>query len=842
MTSTRFCRLCGSALRPEDRFCPGCGSNTQASSGDLPAAPVASRWDQLLERVRAAVAPRYSVHRVLGYGGMAGVYLGDEPRLARRVAIKVMAPELLLDQTLVHRFQQEAQTIAQLRHPNIVTVYNIDESDGLHYFVMEYVPGRTLAEVIAGEAQPIPFQAILHWLSQVGSALDYGHRQGVVHRDVKPGNVLLDADGNALVSDFGIAKASDRPGLTRTGMLVGTPAYVSPEYCLNGVAGGASDQYSLGIVAFELLTGRPPFTGATLATLQAHISQPPPSLTTLRADCPAALRAAVERMLAKRPEDRFPDIGSALLAMGAEPLPSDHPFRPELRTLSTAVERIELLPIPGPVPSGASMVMRARVLTDRGDEVERPISWSTSDPNVAVITRDGRVEARSPGSAVIIASVGDQSATAVLMVESPEVDGASPEAPEALSPEAVPVPRVIVPELFPTAPEAPEPPAPSSAGMAPVVAGEADEDAQEEIRADPAGEEPVAAVVEDGAGRKLPVRGRTAAAAAAVLVVAAAGTYWALGSAGAGGAPRADGAAPIGGAQAASSTLPATVTEPRPTDSLASRTTTPPIPGSGPGGAPALGGPVAATGAEKNTPEPATSAPTVGEIEIAGRLPAGSRVVLTGPDRRPRQVSGRSVQVAPGTYTVSVSADGYGATQTRLRVQAGDTARWAPVLVAEAATPERPPVSTPATTSATTSAGSGSSSAAPDSARPTPPPPPAAPDRSATAIRQTVGGFVRSLESRDVKQIERLYPDASSGWLKQWEPFLTNRHDVRDLRASITDAGEPDISGGTGRIRFTLLLEWNDLRNAPQRQQLDMTAVLAAENGNWVIRSLQGGK
>jgi hypothetical protein len=739
-------------VRPDDRFCPNCGANVRASSGSLPGQTVASRWDQLLERVRAAVAPRYRVERVLGYGGMAGVYLADETRLARSVAIKVMAPELMLDQTLIHRFQQEAQTIAQLRHPNIVAVHNIDESDGLHYFVMEYVPGRTLAQVIAAEGGRIPIHAILHWLSQVGSALDYGHRQGIVHRDVKPGNVLLDADGNALVSDFGIAKASDAPGLTRTGMLVGTPAYVSPEYCLTGAASGASDQYSLGILAFEALTGRPPFTGPTIATLQAHLNEPPPSLVELRSDCPAPVRYAVERMLAKKPEDRFPDIRGALAAMGAEPLPHDHPLRPTLIALSRAaegegegaapgvevtpapVEKIELEPIPGPVSSGSSVRMKARILTDGGGEVTGPIDWSTSNPNVAVITRDGWVEARNPGTAVIIASVGEQTAAAFLTVEAPAV--AHP--PEELR--AGPDPDLA-------ATGAPQEATPLRAA---------------EVRA---------------TGRRARPRW-LAPAAVAVLAASAGGVYLAR----------------RGDRQASASAAPTAA-------SVAAEG--PPNPGPLPARAEETAGKQSASASGSPTPE--ASAPAA----LSVQLPAETRNRPAGSDaQQPRKAD------AAGTPQV--------ASREAAPVQSIAAKPTAP-------TPQNPASSQP---------GAG----APGALQSSVPPPSsatAAVDRSAAQIRETVNGFVRSIEARDVKRIESLYPDASKEWLTQWGPFLTNRRDVRDLQASITDFGQPETAGGAGQVRFTILLEWNDLRNARQQQRLNMTATLREEGGDWMIRSLQ---
>lgn len=273
------CRQCGAALAPDARFCAECGA--ALTGGADPGSP----WGVVLERLRRATLGEFEIQRELGRGGMAAVFLAHEIALNRPVAIKVMAPGLLMGEGMVERFRREAVTVAGLSHPNIVTMHAVRQADDLHFFVMQFVSGRPLDAVLAQDGR-LPVPVVRSLLFQTGTALAHAHRHGVIHRDVKPANVLLDTEGNAVVTDFGIAKVSEAPGQTQTGMTVGTPAYMSPEQCDAGTVTWASDQYSLGAVAYELLTGSPPFQGTMLGIMQAHVSQPPPPLRELRPDCP----------------------------------------------------------------------------------------------------------------------------------------------------------------------------------------------------------------------------------------------------------------------------------------------------------------------------------------------------------------------------------------------------------------------------------------------------------------------------------------------------------------------------------------------------------------------------
>jgi serine/threonine-protein kinase len=293
----------------------------------------------LLERLRGATRGDYDIFGELGRGGMATVYLAHELSLDRKVAIKVMSPAMIHGAGMVERFKREARTAANLSHPNIIPIYAVREVDGLLFCVIKLVQGTPLDTIMA-QLHELPVAMVQAILAQVGDALGYAHRQGVVHRDIKPGNILIDDEGWAVVTDFGIAKVMESDGLTMTGMAVGTPTYMSPEQASSDNVTGASDQYSLGVVAYEMLAGRPPFTGkSTMALMYSHFHEEPEDIGVHRPDCPPQLRDAIMRMLKKDPAERWPSLEVAVAAMGARQLSHDDPTRSQLiqlaRTSST---------------------------------------------------------------------------------------------------------------------------------------------------------------------------------------------------------------------------------------------------------------------------------------------------------------------------------------------------------------------------------------------------------------------------------------------------------------------------------------------------------------------------
>ncbi|HEY7026206.1 MAG TPA: serine/threonine-protein kinase [Gemmatimonadales bacterium] len=262
--------------------------------------------DPILLEVQAALAGRYSVERELGRGGMATVYLARDIRLDRLVAIKVLLPELAVRPELRERFLRETRTAASFSHPNIVPVHAVEETPTLLFFVMGFVEGETLTQVVRRHG-PLTATEAARLIQEVAWALSYAHGRGVVHRDVKPDNILLErATGRAMVTDFGIARSFAASGLTQVGEVVGTPHFMSPEQAAGEQLDGRSDLYSLGVASFFAVTGRLPFDGESAqAILAMHMSRPAPQILELRPDLPAALGDTIDRCLAKAPEDRF---------------------------------------------------------------------------------------------------------------------------------------------------------------------------------------------------------------------------------------------------------------------------------------------------------------------------------------------------------------------------------------------------------------------------------------------------------------------------------------------------------------------------------------------------------
>ena len=250
---------------------------------------------------------RYEITKAIARGGMARVYLARDRSLDRPVAVKELVPEFAADESFVERFRREAQAAANLTHPNIVGVYDWGTQDNTYFIIMEYVDGPVLSKVLRDEGPLHPRRAA-ELASEVAAALGFAHSRGVVHRDVKPGNVILTSSGQAKVTDFGIARAMSAPeeNLTQAGSVMGTATYFSPEQAQGLQVDQRSDLYSLGVVLFEMVTGRTPFTGETpLAIAYKHVQDQPPAPSTLVSGLPAGLEAVIMKLLRKRPEDRY---------------------------------------------------------------------------------------------------------------------------------------------------------------------------------------------------------------------------------------------------------------------------------------------------------------------------------------------------------------------------------------------------------------------------------------------------------------------------------------------------------------------------------------------------------
>jgi len=254
-----------------------------------------------MSQVADVLANRYTIERPIGRGGMADVFLARDQQLDRRVAVKVLYPEFARDPSFVERFRREAQNAAMLNHPNIVSVYDYGQEHGTYFIVMEYVEGQSLREILRAQGELPPMQAA-RVASEIAAALDFAHRHGVVHRDIKPGNVLLTPQGQVKVTDFGIAAnpTDAASGLTATGAVIGTATYFSPEQAQGYQVDGRSDVYALGVVLYEMVTGRPPFTAESpVAVAMKHVREQPIPPSRLVHDVPPDLERIILTALSK---------------------------------------------------------------------------------------------------------------------------------------------------------------------------------------------------------------------------------------------------------------------------------------------------------------------------------------------------------------------------------------------------------------------------------------------------------------------------------------------------------------------------------------------------------------
>lgn len=446
------CARCGQPITPGARFCTRCGSDVSGEQGNVATArmPSVPLEESGIDILRRATIGEYEILTELGRGGMATVYLAHEISLDRKVAIKVMAPQLMFGEGMAERFRREARTAASLSHPHIIPIYAVKEAGRALFFVMKFISGRPLDDIVR-QVGSMPIPMVRAILSQVGGALGYAHRRGIIHRDIKPANVMIDDEGWAVVTDFGIAKVAETHGLTMTGVAVGTPSYMSPEQCAAKEVTGRSDQYSLGIVAYEMITGKQPFVADTaMAIMWQHFNDPPKPIRELRPDCPPELEAAVLRMMEKQPDKRWPSIEDATAAIGATPLAHDDPIRLQMiglaksslnqrlldemktptslvpPTRSSGKSPTEAIPQVGSVAvsprsvnlaAGESLQLTAVVQDTRGDTVAgRALKWSTERPAIATVSDTGMLTAIAPGEVVITAACEGQTGACQITV------------------------------------------------------------------------------------------------------------------------------------------------------------------------------------------------------------------------------------------------------------------------------------------------------------------------------------------------------------------------------------------------------------------------------------------
>ena len=349
------CFRCHTPIPGNSKFCLSCGADV--SGGDGPTST--SSVDIVRERLQRIIAGKYRLERLLGKGGMGQVFLAHDLTLEREVAIKVLPPDVAQDDQVVRRFQQEAKTAAKLDHPNIIPIYRVESEGGLNYFVMKYISGTSLEDLL-DKKEPLPVPEIQRILWEAACALGHAHQRGVVHRDVKPANIMFDHDGRVMLTDFGISKALQAAtGFTATGMIIGTPHYMAPEQGKGAPVDGRADQYSLGVVGYRMITAELPFSGDSVHTIiYKHIYEEPPLASTKRPGIPASLTVAISRALAKEPDQRFPTMEDFATAVWPEqpvasPARSRGPAR--LRSRATADPPTEITGAPTtPLPPAKS--------------------------------------------------------------------------------------------------------------------------------------------------------------------------------------------------------------------------------------------------------------------------------------------------------------------------------------------------------------------------------------------------------------------------------------------------------------------------------------------------------
>jgi hypothetical protein len=300
---TTTCPQCGASLDALSTSCGRCGAVITGGG------PGGERVERMIARLQSQIGTQFQLQGLIGRGGMGIVFQAREVALEREVALKVLAFDPVMNHDAFTRFEREARLAARLDHPNIVPIFSVGQGEGAAYYTMRFVRGGSLEALLASEGQ-LTLEHTVKLLRDVASALDFAHAQGVVHRDIKPANILLSDSGHAMVADFGIARAFTGDAATSTSAsqtgVVGSPAYMAPEQWRGERPDGRADQYALGVLAFELLTGRRPFADVSMQELlRKHLDTDPPSLDTVRKGLPPHVSRSIQRAMAKDPADRF---------------------------------------------------------------------------------------------------------------------------------------------------------------------------------------------------------------------------------------------------------------------------------------------------------------------------------------------------------------------------------------------------------------------------------------------------------------------------------------------------------------------------------------------------------
>jgi len=820
------CSGCGQENPNGASYCVHCGTAMEVASRrvDVQTAPVAAGGPEtrtsgvLLETLRQATLGEYEVLGELGRGGMAFVYLAHDISLDRRVAIKVISPSLLwADEGIAERFKREARTAAALSHPHIIPIYAVRESENILYFVMKYVPGRTLESVI-DELGRLPFAMVQTILSQVGNALGYAHRRGVVHRDVKPGNIMLDEEGWAVVTDFGIAKVAAAEGLTQTGGTVGTPAYMSPEQCSGLPVEGASDQYSLGVVAYEMVTGRKPFEGkSAMGIMYQHCNTMPAHVRDLVPDCPPELATAIMQMLEKEAETRWRAMEDMVASIGFISAAESDAVRTQMVTLvqnSDARRLIEKFTTPSsPVPRG------------RPSSRAVPAGPTTSRPSAPTVRTSGTLRAaRRSRKRLLMMALPVILVAATVAIWRPWAGSAEPDAaatPVTPSEPAEPAPVPVSVQVIPTAPQ--------------LVVGES---------------VPLTATVRDGAGNPIDAAVSWMSTNDVVATVSGTGVVTAV-------APgrvnvRASSGDALAGAEVTVEAPTAAPSQPsRPPARVASvsvsarslaltvgaseRLSATPRDQAGSG----LSGRTVRwssddAGVATVTAQGLVSA--VGEGETTIRATSDGRAGTVAITVRP--VAAASVAVSPAQQTLEVGGsvtlsavprDAQGNALPDRPVSWSSSAPSVVRVTADGVATAR--AAGTASVSATSGAASG---AATITVRAPADPPPAQPVDHRPAIEQTLQAYGAAIEARDLDAIRRVFPDIPERQAQAWRDFFRL---ASDIDVTVTPlAVQVDGAGSTADIRLRLQFRaTGQSRNTEEPQ----TITLALRGTTWRITNVQ---
>src|SRR5262245_9853778 len=476
-----FCSRCGSEITGKSKFCPSCGLDLMATT---PVHAIATGALQEMDLVREALASEYEIIEELGRGGMAMVYRARDRHLEREVAIKVLPFSLAFDAEFVERFQREARTAAQLEHPNIIPIYRVGRSGRVIYFVMKFLRGGSLSTVL-GERRKLTPPEIRRLLVEAGGALGYAAQRGIVHRDIKPDNFMFDEFGQCVLTDFGIAKAASGQRLTGTGMSIGTPHYMSPEQARAQAIDGRSDIYSLGVVAYQALTGTVPYDGEDSFSIgYKHITEPVPVPQLITAD-ERRIFEVIKRMLMKDPADRYQSCEELVASIQGQPIAAQGSVRASVATvaagansgvgaISPVVGGAPLIVSQPTTPIESPLVNRRLTPRERRDEprrvADRSLAMRGSGSSLAWIwvvlavlggIGGGFYYYKSRGFATGV-GVSDSTAAGTPIADSSAAPTPADSAPVAAKPSTPAPPRTPVANTPPASPPPPVPASPST--------------------------------------------------------------------------------------------------------------------------------------------------------------------------------------------------------------------------------------------------------------------------------------------------------------------------------------------------------------------------------------------